>query len=246
LTPASGTSSADECNQALSEWSAGRVLAHRLLLKDNESLMLDAGEFARLTVELEQVIDTIQSSFPETPPARPLFEYVPGNVVIGLDPDYAAGLDPGTWKSFTTFPATSFGRDDIDQLNTRFGLESISYTSGSGIAFAALCFDELINPPAVANEFAGIPVISHANPNGIAGIPEDLRDANAVKQGDAWYVAIRDTLGECTTGCFDDRRFYFTVTSGSAQQVPAEQAVQDPILAPLAAAWGPSDPAPGP
>jgi hypothetical protein len=219
------------------DWSAGRVLAYRQLTAQESSLLLDAGEVDELSTQIDGVLAAIHEAYPEVPEAGGLFEYVPGSVTIGLEPEVAERLNPAIWNSYESWPVSSFGNADLDTLAADLGfkaVEALKFDFPQGTKYHLnLCLDELVNPPTAAKAFDEMPGVVYAEVNGRGG---DGPDTAVERQGDDWYVVIRDASGDCPAGCTDQQIYFFIVGESGARRIE-QAAVTDPVLLRLARSW---------
>jgi hypothetical protein len=127
-----------------------------------------------------------------------------------------------------------FGHPDFDDLNQQLGLQSLIHPWGG--TWVGMCLSLLANLRVAAQEYLAIPAVEYAYPDPLAG---DGPDTAVKKEGDNWYVVIRDAYGDCPAGCIGQTLYFFVVGPTALQQVTYAEALADPIFRPLAETWGP-------
>jgi hypothetical protein len=237
VVPPLATLSPRVCDQYQS-WSTGKVLAYRAAIEESHELWLDETQLDTHARELDNVLQAVETAYPDTPPAVAWVPFVPRNVIIGLKTEFADTLDPALFESFATHPPQSFGLAELDDFNESLGLKATSFTGLSDNVAALLCFDELVNPIAASDELSKFSELNSAEPNHIGGI--GIPGDTVIREQDGkWYVVIREPFDESSRPDKDGSRYYFIVSPSSTQRLDEQTALADPLLTQLSEELGP-------
>jgi hypothetical protein len=212
------------------------VLAYRILMERSDALVLDSGEFAALSNEIESVLARIRAEFPEVPTMEARLRYVVGQIVVGFYREFVDALDVPE-ANHTPGPPITFGHGELDALSAALGFRALigAHRFGDGPnAYLHICLDPLANIPAAAEAYEQIDVVTWAGGNSMIG---DSPDIAAATEGGAWYFVFRDAFGDCPAGCIFQELYYF-IADPEVRQVPEQVALRDPVLRRLAATWG--------
>ena len=197
------------------------ILAHRILSKENDKLVLDPAERDRLADELAAVLSTIRDAYPDVADitARPSHAF--GVLLVGLEPglfDVVSSLleeQAGPVELRT-------GYEQFDSLNARLGL-SIVVDLFDSFHGAVFYFSEHLNVPVAAAEYGMVEGIEYAEPDGHVG---DGPDIYADYSQGRWYVVARHAEGDCPASCIIEELFYFVVDGTTVEKIDKEQALE--------------------
>ncbi len=143
--------------------SDGSRMAVDLLSRSSDDALLDERRIAGLGAEIDAVLTHVRADSPELERIHALPPFVPGEVVVGLEP---ALLDrvrelldaEGDTVGFVT------GNRAFDSLNRRLGLLAVHLPTSRETPLALLCFGEGLNVPAAARAYWGIKGVRYAEP----------------------------------------------------------------------------------
>lgn len=196
--------------------TAAVVLAHRILQRESDDLLLDAGQRRELAHEIDLVLSRIRDTYP-TMDLTVRQKYSFGMLMLEFDPDLFRAvhvLRPETGQVVHT------GHEDFDALNARLGLSAVKLLSYSnaGVFF----FDELLNVDEGIRAYSMLEGIEYAGGNSLLG---DGPDIDAVKSQGTWHVAVRSAWGDCPAGCIFKEIFFFTVKGFDVERIERAQAM---------------------
>jgi hypothetical protein len=92
-----------------------------------------------------------------------------------------------------------------DELNERYHVARVD-THAVGIGFAKLYFKETFHPRRLAEQYAPLPGVSHAEPNGFDG---DWPNVYPRQAGSGITYLFRYAYGDCMGGCIYNEYWYF-------------------------------------
>ena len=197
------------------------ILAHRILSRGNDNLVLDPAERDRLADELAAVLSTIRDAYPAVADITARPSHSLGVLLVGLEPglfDVVSSLleeQAGPVELRTGYEA-------FDSLNATLGLsvvlDLIHFFHG-----AVFYFSEHLNVPVAAAEYAMVEGIEYAEPDGYLGDGPNMYAAHS--QG-RWYVVARHAEGDCPSGCIIEELFYFVVDGTDVEMIDSEQAME--------------------
>ena len=195
------------------------ILAHRLLSRDDDRLLVGAADRQELAGELGSVLSRIRDVYPTAEDITVQAFYAFGELLVGLEPtlfeDVAELLDDQTGPVLLRT-----GRAEFDTLNQRLGLTAVDLFPSTGTAI--FYFNEYLNVPAAAAAYATTEGIEYAEPNAYLG---DGPDIDAVKSQRRWYVVARHAWGDCPSGCISEELFFFIVNAADVERIDAAQAM---------------------
>ena len=196
------------------------ILAHRLLRRDEDSLLLDAAERDDLAREIAAVLSRIRDAYPTVADVTVWVDYAFGELLLTLEPGLfeavAALLDDQTGPV-----VLRTGHAEFDALNESLGL-SVVVESLPRFRTVTFYFNECLNVPAAAAAYAALEGIEYADPNASVG---DGPDIDAVKSAGRWYVVARRAWGDCPAGCINEALDFFIVDSAGVQRIDPAQAM---------------------
>ena len=127
--------------------------------------------------------------------------------------DLLVAPTPGAaWAEAWSRVETQTGYAPVDALTERYGLTLNSYQYGTALLRA----EAPLNPVALASQFAGIPDLRYATPNGVGGDGDDIR---ASRDGRALVLAFSRGSGDCPAGCIERTTWTFRVEGDRVEYV---------------------------
>lgn len=196
------------------------ILAHRLLQREDDGLLLDPAERDRLAGELAAVLSSIRDAYPAVADitARPTHAF--GELLVGLEPQLFDAVSELLEEQAGPVELQT-GYEEFDSLSATLGLSVVSlFSSFHGAVFF---FSEHLNVPAAAAAYGMVEGIEYAEPNGYVG---DGPDVYAMGSQGRWYVVARHAEGDCPAGCIIEELFYFVVDGTVVEMIDSEQAVE--------------------
>ena len=196
------------------------ILAHRLLRRDDDSLLLDAAERDDLAREIAAVLSRIRDAYPTVADVTVWVDYAFGELLLTLEPGLfeavAALLDDQTGPV-----VLRTGHAAFDALNESLGLSAVVDVF-SAFRLVTFYFNEYLNVPAAAAAYAALEGIEYADPNAYVG---DGPDIDMVKSTGRWYVVARRAWGDCPAGCIYEELDFFIVDGTGVQRIDPAQAM---------------------
>jgi hypothetical protein len=214
---ATGGAYPEECI-GLRALSDGRLLAAELL-SEGSGLFL-ASNYTELAAEIELVLARVRALEPAVSEIRPLPDYSPAVVSVGLEGELSRRVYDLVGRSdWSGSQVTGF--EGFDELNRRLGLRGMR-TLGFDreVASVGLCLDETVNLKVATERYARLEGIRHASLTPRSDGP----DVAVRPVGLDWYVAVREASGDCLAGCLENHWYYFIVSATGAVQISEEQA----------------------
>lgn len=206
---------------ARSTLTAAVVLAHRILQRESDALLVDAGQRRELAREIDLVLSRIRETYPTMADMSVRRNYEFGELLLDLDPyllSAVRGLLPETGQMHTGPLHT--GHEAFDALNARLGLSAVElFIHGNDGVFY---FDESLNVGEAIRAYEMVEGVESASANSFFG---DGPDIDAVKSQGTWYVAVRRAWGDCPAGCMFQEIFFFTVTGSDVERIAHAQAM---------------------
>ena len=195
------------------------VLAHRILQRESDALLVDPGQRRELAGEIELVLSRIRETYPTLADMSVRQRYEFGELILGLDPyllSAVRGLLPETGQMHTGPLHT--GYEDFDALNARLGLSAVELYVGMNVG--AFYFDESLNVGEAIRAYEMVEGVEFVEVNGFDG-----PDIDAVKSQGTWHVAVRRAWGDCPAGCIFQEIFFFTVKGSDVERIERAQAM---------------------
>lgn len=119
---------------------------------------------------------------------------------------------------------TLTGKEGIDRLIERWGLELVDFSDLGTTPWGVLRSERPLNLAALGREFERVSGVRFAEPNGIAG---DGNDITAEADAGAWRLSFSVGFGDCPAGCISRHFWHFRV--GSDGSVAYEGSSGDPL-----------------
>ena len=203
------------------------VLAHRILQRESDDLLLDAGQRRELAREIDLVLSQIRETHPTMADVTVRQKYEFGMLILRLDPDLFRAVHvllPETGKV-----ALHTGHEDFDALNARLGLSAVELFSRTNTC--VFYFDEPLNVGEAIRAYEMVEGVEYAHTNRFLGGGPDI---DAVKSQGTWHVAVRRAWGDCPSGCIFHEIFFFTVKGSDVERIERAQAMDMiPFVDPL-------------
>lgn len=194
------------------------VLAHRILQRESDDLLLDAGQRRELAREIDLVLSRIRETYPTMADVTVRQKYEFGALVLKLDPDLFRSVH--VLLPETGHVALHTGHEDFDALNARLGLSAVELLSRFNICF--FYFDEPLNVGEAIRAYEMVEGVEYARTNRFLG---DGPDIDAVKSQGTWHVAVQRAWGDCPSGCIHQETFFFTVKGSDVERIERAQAM---------------------
>ena len=143
-----------------------------------------------------------------------------GELILGLEPslfETVSGLLDGSDGPVVLLT----GHSEFDSLNAWLGL-SVVVDMYPFSGTVVLYFNELLNVPGAAREYAGLEGIEYAEPNTYLG---DGSDIDAVESAGRWHVVFRRAWGDCPAGCINATLDFFIVDGESVERIERARAL---------------------
>lgn len=194
------------------------VLAHRILVRETDDLLLDAERRRELAREIVDVLKRLRDAHPEVAevPVRRLHR--PGVLLLGVKPDLMDAVSRllrgknGPVKLRT-------GKAAFDALNAKLRLRTMRLFRRTGVLVMHL--SERLNVQAARRAYMAIEGIEYAEADGHLG---DGSDIEASKSGEAWHIVVRKAWGDCPSGCIYKKIFFFTVRGEKIERIEPARA----------------------
>ena len=200
--------------------SESAVLAHRILARESEELLLDAKRRRELAREIEGVFDRLRYAHPEMAKVSARASHAPGALLLGVKPGLfkaVAGLLEGA-----SGPAPlRTGNPAFDALNVKLELRAVRPYRHTGVLLMRL--SEHLNVRTAQKAYVAIEGVEYAEPDARLG---DGPDIEAAKSGGAWHVVVRKARGDCPAGCIYKKLFFFTVAGGEVERIEPSDAMK--------------------
>lgn len=201
------------------------ILAHRILSREDDDLLLDPAERDRLADELVAVLSSIRDAYPDVADITARPTHVFGELIVGLEPalfDVVSSL----LEEQTGPVELRTGYEQFDSQNATLGL-SVVVDLSSSFHGAHFFFSEHLNVPAAAAAYAMVDGVDYAEPNGYAG---DGPDIYAMDSQGRWYVVARHAEGDCPSGCIVEELYFFVVDGTAVEMIDKEQAMETAVF----------------
>ena len=194
------------------------VLAHRILARETDDLLLDAKRRREFAREIEGVLVRLRYAHPEVAEISARAAHLPGVLLLGVKPDLMGTVScllrgkSGPVKLRT-------GKAAFDALNAKLGLRAVRLFRRTGVLFMRL--SERANVQAARRAYMAIAGVEYAEADAHLG---DGSDIEASKSGDAWHIVVRKAWGDCPSGCIYKKMFFFTVRGEKIERIEPARA----------------------
>lgn len=194
------------------------VLAHRILQRESNALLSDAGQRRELAREIDRVLSRIRETYPTMADMTVRQNYEFGVLLLTLDPDLFGAVRVLLPERGQV--ALHTGHEAFDALNARLGLSAVKlFIHGNDGVFY---FDESLNVGEAIRAYEMVEGVESASADSFFG---DGPDIDAVKSQGIWHVAVRRAWGDCPAGCMFQEIFFFTVTGSDVERIAHAQAM---------------------
>ena len=201
------------------EVSEAALLAHRILARETDELLLDEKRRSELAREIEDVLKRLRYAYPEVEKISARAAHQSGVLLLGVKPGlFRAVADLLEDKNEPV--ALRTGNAAFDALNAKLGLKAVRPYRHTGVLVMHL--SERANVGAGRRAYRKIAGVEYAEPDAHLG---DGPDIEAAKTGGVWHVVIRKAWGDCPSGCIYKKLFFFTVKEGQVERVEPARAV---------------------
>ena len=196
------------------------VLAHRILQRESDALLVDTGQRRELAGEIELVLSRIRETYPTLAdmPVRQRYKF--GVLILGLDRGLSRAVHVLLPTGQMPTGPLHTGYEDFDALNARLGLSAVELYVGMNVG--AFYFDESLNVGEAIRAYEMVEGVELAEDSGSVG---DGSDIDAVKSQGIWHVAVRRAWGDCLAGCIYHEIFFFTVKGSDVERIERAQAM---------------------
>lgn len=194
------------------------VLAHRILERESDDLLVDTGQRRELAREIDLVLSRIRETYPTLADMPVLQRYKFGVLMLGLDPGLSRAVHVLLPTGQMPTGPLHTGYEDFDALNARLGLSAVELYVGMNVG--AFYFDESLNVGEAIRAYEMVEGVEFVEVNGFDG-----PDIDAVKSQGTWHVAVRRAWGDCPAGCIFQEIFFFTVKGSDVERIERAQAM---------------------
>ena len=198
--------------------SEAALLAHRILARKTDDLLLDAKRRRELAREIERVLKRLRDSHPEVAEVLVRRLHRPGVLLLGVKPDLTDTVSRllGDKKAPVKLRT---GKAAFDALNARLGLRAVRLFRRTGVLVMHL--NERLNVRAARRAYLKIAGIEYAEPDAHLG---DGSDIEASKTDSVWHLVVRKAWGDCPAGCIYKKMFFFTVRGEKIERIEPARA----------------------
>ena len=200
--------------------SEASLLAHRVLVRETDNLLLDAKRRRALAREIKGVLKRLRYAHPELAKISARAEHLPGMLLLGVKPalfgavSRILGEEKGPVKLRT-------GNRAFDALNARLGLRAVRPYRHTGVLVMHL--SERANLDAARRAYTAIEGVEYAEPDAYLG---DGSDIEVAKSGGVWHIVVRKAWGDCPSGCLYKKMFFFIVKDGNVVRIEPARAME--------------------
>ena len=202
--------------------SEAALLAHRILAREIDDLLLDAKRRRELAREIEGVLKRLRYAHPEVAEISARAAHLPGVLLLGVKPDLmdtvSRLLGGKSGPVALRTPNAAF-----DALNAKLRLRAVRLFRRTGVLLMRL--SERANVQAARRAYLKIAGIEYAESDAHLG---DGSDIEASKSGDAWHIVVRKAWGDCPSGCIYKKMFFFTVRDEKIERIEPSKATGMP------------------
>ena len=201
------------------EVSEAALLAHRILARESDTLLLDEERRRELAREIEEVLDRLRYAHPEMAKISARATHQPGVLLLGVKPGLFKMVD-GLLMGKRGPVALRTGNPAFDALNAKLRLKAVRPYRHTGVLVMHL--SARANIGAARRAYRKIAGVEYAESDAHLG---DGSDIEAAKTGGVWHIVVRKAWGDCPSGCINKKLFFFTVKEGQVERVEPARAV---------------------
>lgn len=199
--------------------SEAALLAHRILVRETDELLLDEERRREIAREIEGVLKQLRYAHPEIAKISARAAHLPGVLLLGVKPGlFRAVADLIEGKNEPV--ALRTGNAAFDALNVKLGLRAVRPYRHTGVLVMRL--SARANVGAARRAYRKIAGVEYAEADAHLGGGSDVE---AAKSNGAWHIVVRKAWGDCPSGCIYKKLFFFTVKEGQVERVEPARAV---------------------
>ena len=202
--------------------SEAALLAHRILARETDDLLLDAKRRRELAREIEGVLVRLRYAHPEVAKVSARATHLPGVLLLGVKPDLMDTVSR-LLRGKSGPVALRTGKAAFDALNAKLRLRAVRLFRRTGVLLMRL--SERVNVQAARRAYLKIAGIEYAEADAHLG---DGSDIEASKSGDAWHIVVRKAWGDCPSGCIYKKMFFFIVRGEKIERIEPSKATGMP------------------
>lgn len=198
------------------------VLAHRILARESEELLLDKKRRSELAHEIVGMLERLRYAYPEIEKISARAAHLPGVLLLGMKPRLFRDVS----RSLTHLKDTvklRTGYRAFDALNAKLQVRAVR--PYRHISVLVMHLSGRANIEAARRAYMKIAGVEYAEPDALLG---DGSDIEASKSGGVWHVVVRKAWGDCPAGCIYKKLFYFTVKDGDVERIEPARAMESP------------------
>lgn len=199
--------------------SEAALLAHRILARESDELLLDEERRRELAREIESVLKRLRYAYPEVEKISARAAHQSGVLLLGVKPGLFRAVD-GLLEYKDEPVALRTGNAAFDALNAKLGLQAVQPYRHTGVLVMRV--SERANIGAARRAYRKIAGVEYAEPDAYLGGGSDIE---AAKSGGVWHIVVRKAWGDCPSGCMYKKLFFFTVKAGQVERVEPARAV---------------------
>jgi len=200
-----GTAGGGACDDYQGQATATEIALSPFANKEAEILALEAtGKLIAPQHAYERILADlalIRSQHPQVQNAGAMASWPTDQLLMGFDAEGMTAVQNGTYA-------------DWDCPNALYGVTSKDVTS-----FVNLHFSHRFNIPLLAAEYAALPHVEYAEPNGFAGDGSDV--CASIEGGTTYHYVFDIASGDCQAGCINHEYWGFTTTKDSPSTATA-------------------------
>lgn len=197
------------------------ILAHQILQDEDGALLVDMARQDELAREIGHVLSRIREAYPEVADITTRERYVPGVLLIGLEPELFTIVST-LLEDQAESVMLHTGYAEFDALNEQLGLSEIVQVFPTS-RIVTLYFNDYLNVPAAAAAYATLEGVEFAEPNAYVG---DGSDIDAAQSEGRWYVVVRRAWGDCPAGCINEELYFFIVNDAEVERLDRAPAME--------------------
>ena len=198
--------------------SEAALLAHRILARETDDLLLDAKRRRELAREIEGVLKRLRYAHPEVAEISARAAHLPGVLLLGVKPDLMDTVSR-LLRGKSGPVALRTGEAAFDALNARLGLRAVRLFRRTGVLLMRL--SERANVQAARRAYLKIAGVEYAESDAHLG---DGSDIEASKSDEAWHIVVRKAWGDCPAGCIYKKMFFFIVRDEKNERIEPARA----------------------
>ncbi len=198
------------------------ILARRLHQASSDNLIMDDAALLELGQDIDRALTLIRTRHPRMAGMSARRWHRPSVLLLDLEGDL---LDTVVvrWENGSITPLPRIGHAAFDELNAEAGLHKADVLPALSTVIMSL--GPCVNLRVARKAYTAVKGVRRAS---FDESPGDGPDIVAANPGGTWHVAMRHAWGDCPSGCTQSETFLFVVRRGSPEQVPPEEAGNNP------------------